>query len=75
MPTEKEMILQDLLAVTPSIVIAKPRPYNKTQDLITQINLIYNQIMEAKTRSNPTGILVHAYYLEERLSTISPADK
>ncbi|CAG8787970.1 21495_t:CDS:2, partial [Dentiscutata erythropus] len=57
------------------IVIAKPRPYNETQDLITQINLIYDQITEAKTHSDPTGILVHAYYLGERLSTISPTDK
>ncbi|CAG8581474.1 22648_t:CDS:2 [Dentiscutata erythropus] len=75
MPTKKEMTLQDLLAVTPSIIIAKPYPYHEDQDLITQINLIYDQITEAKTHSDSTGIPGYAYYLGERLSTVSPANK
>ncbi|CAG8472979.1 6795_t:CDS:2, partial [Gigaspora margarita] len=61
----KDLIHQDLLATMPSYMIAEPCPYDKNQDLVSQIGIISNQIAEAKNQEDRIGILVHAFYLGE----------
>ena len=71
------IIYSDLLELEPLEVTTIPIPYDPTQDIILQIQIIYRKLQRAKWLKKRTDALTYTYYLGQLLEigTLTPAQR
>ncbi|CAG8436942.1 30_t:CDS:1 [Scutellospora calospora] len=75
MTSNKDLILEDLQATELTLIFLELCPYSEFHNTLTQVVLTFEKILIAKDTGDRISIIIYTYYLDARLSSLTPIER